>query len=65
MKIGDLVRVIPSDRISGYYVIYLKSAFNKVGIVVKEEYLGLGAKHCIVLVEETLYSVPAVNLISI
>lgn len=65
MKIGDLVQVIPSDRVSGYYVIYLKSAFNKVGIIVKEEYLGLGMKHYIVLVEETLYSIPVVNLITL
>ena len=62
MKIGDLVQVIPTEKISGYYVIYLKPAFNKIGIIVKEELLGLGMKHYLVLIEEELYSVPVCNL---
>lgn len=62
MNIGDLVQVIPTEKISGYCVIYLKPAFNKIGILVKEELLGLRVKHYIVLVEETLYSIPEVNL---
>jgi len=64
MKIGNLVEVIPSSKVSGYGAIEVLRVLYKVGIIVNEEVYA-GIIYYIVLVEETLLSIVEYNLRSL
>ena len=60
MKIGDLIKVVPSKDVSGYAPSYVRRHFNQVGIIVDFQVMG-GNKYLITLIGEQKYIIPEWN----
>ncbi len=61
MKIGDLIKVVPSNQVSGYAASYVRRHFNQVGIILDFQVIG-GNKYWITLIGEQKYMIPEWNV---
>jgi len=61
MKIGDLIKVVPSKDVRGYAASYIRRHFNQVGMIVDYKLMG-GNKYWITLIGEQKYMIPEWNV---
>lgn len=61
MKIGDLIKVVPANNVSGYAASYIRPLLTKAGIIVDIQVFSNGPAYYITLIEEKLYSIPDYN----
>ena len=61
MKIGDLIKVVPSKDVSGYAASYVRRHYNQIGIIVDFQVLG-GITYYITLIGEQKYMIPEHNV---
>jgi len=61
MKIGDLIKVVPSHRLDGYAPAYVRRHYGEVGIIVDTKVLG-GNTVWFTLIGEKIYQIPEWNV---
>ncbi len=65
MKIGDLVRIVPSNNVSGCTARYVRPLLKKVGIIINTgKAMGhlFASEEYLVFIEEKRYLIPKPNL---
>ena len=63
-SLGDLIRIVPNGRVTGYASLYLQRFLGQVGIVVGEgmRITGSQVQHWEVMVEGRVILVPGMNM---
>lgn len=61
MKIGDLIKVVPSNQVSGYAPSYVRRHYNQVGMILDFQVLG-GITYYMTLINEQKYMIPDWNV---
>jgi hypothetical protein len=61
MKIGDLIKVVPSNQVSGYAPSYVRIHYNQVGMILDFKVLG-GITYYITLINEQKYMISDWNV---
>lgn len=60
MKVGDLIKVVPSDKVHGYTASYVRRHYKQVGIVIDFQILG-GITYLLTLIDEQTHLIPEHN----